>query len=238
MEIAISRVLDRVLDEVEAAQAAALGRLSEYLSVPSISAQPSHRGDCVRAAEWVRETLASLGFEASLRPTGGHPVVIAHHPGPGHGPRVLFYGHYDVQPPDPLELWTSPPFEPQVVDGPHGRRIVARGACDDKGQVSAFLECLRAWHAVTGSMPVPITVLIEGEEEVGSVHLPDVLQSARRELGADFVLISDSTQWSADVPAITTSLRGLVYMRSIFADRTRTCTPACSAARRSIRSTC
>ncbi|HKM63709.1 MAG TPA: dipeptidase [Acidisphaera sp.] len=205
--------IDRVLDELEAAQPAAVKRLSDLLAIPSVSAQPGHSRDCVRAAEWVRDTLVSLGFSASLRPTAGHPVVLAHHVGPEGGPHVLFYGHYDVQPPDPVALWTSPPFEPQVVDGPSGRRIVARGACDDKGQVAAFLESLRAWHAATGSIPVRMTVLIEGEEEVGSVNLPAFLRSARDELGADFVLISDSTQWSVDAPAITTSLRGLVYMQ-------------------------
>ena len=207
--------LIQVLDEVEAAQQAAIGRLSDFLAIPSISAQPAHRADCVRAAEWVRDCLASLGFTAALRPTAGHPVVLALHPGPAGaaGPHVLFYGHYDVQPPDPVALWTSPPFTPQIVEGPTGTRIVARGACDDKGQVAAFLESLRAWHAATGSIPVRMTVLIEGEEEVGSVNLPHFLRSARDELGADFVLISDSTQWSEDVPAITTSLRGLVYMQ-------------------------
>jgi acetylornithine deacetylase/succinyl-diaminopimelate desuccinylase-like protein len=208
--------ITRVLDQVEAAQPAAVARLAEFLSIPSVSAQPTHRADCVRAAEFVRDTLVSLGFSASLRPTAGHPVVLAHHAGPkggGNGPHVLFYGHYDVQPPDPLGLWTSPPFTPQVVDGPNGKRIVARGACDDKGQVAAFLESLRAWHAASGEMPVRMTVLIEGEEEVGSVNLPEFLRSARDELGADFVLISDSTQWSPVVPAITTSLRGLVYMQ-------------------------
>src|SRR5271157_2669109 len=193
--------IDRVLDELEAAQPAAVKRLSDLLAIPSVSAQPGHSRDCVRAAEWVRDTLVSRGFSASLRPTAGHPVVLAHHVGPEGGPHVLFYGHYDVQPPDPVALWTSPPFEPQVVDGPSGRRIVARGACDDKGQVAAFLESLRAWHAATGSIPVRMTVLIEGEEEVGSVNLPAFLRSARDELGADFVLISDSTQWSVDAPA-------------------------------------
>ena len=128
--------IDRVLDELEAAQPAAVKRLSDLLAIPSVSAQPGHAGDCVRAAEWVRDTLVSLGFTASLRPTAGHPVVLARHAGPGRGPHLLFYGHYDVQPPDPLALWTSPPFEPQVVDGPSGQRIVARGACDDKGQVA------------------------------------------------------------------------------------------------------
>lgn len=110
--------------------------LFDLLRIPSISAQPAHVADCVRAAVWCRDRLTVLGFTAELRPTPGHPVVVAHHPGPpGYtGPHVLFYGHYDVQPVDPVELWTHPPFEPQYLDGPRGKRFVARGAVDDKGR--------------------------------------------------------------------------------------------------------
>ena len=122
-------------------------RWFELLRIPSVSAQPPHAADCRRAAEWVRGQLAAMGFAANLRETAGHPVVVAHHPGPtGAGPHLLFYGHYDVQPPEPLELWTSPPFEPVLTEGPNGPRVVARGAVDDKGQTMTWLEALRFWH--------------------------------------------------------------------------------------------
>ena len=134
--------LTAVLDHADAGLVASRDRLFELLRIPSISAQPAHAGDCVRAAEWWQAQLTGLGFSASVRPTKGHPVVVGHYPGPAgyKGPHVLFYGHYDVQPVDPVSLWTSPPFEPQLVDGPRGKRYVARGAVDDKGQTMMFLE--------------------------------------------------------------------------------------------------
>lgn len=190
----------------------ARARLIDWLGIPSISAQPAHAADCLRAAEWVRARLEAIGFRAETRPTAGHPVVLAHHPGtlPG-APRLLFYGHYDVQPADPLELWTSPPFEPVIEQGPHGPRVRARGAVDDKGQTMMWLEALAAWHRVAGGPPCPVTVLIEGEEEVGSPSLDAFLAANRAELGADVAVISDTGMWDIDTPAITTRLRGLVY---------------------------
>jgi acetylornithine deacetylase/succinyl-diaminopimelate desuccinylase-like protein len=187
--------------------------LFALLSIPSISAQPGHRQDCARAAEWWRDQLAGLGFQAEIRPTSGHPVVVGHCNGlPGYtGPHILFYGHYDVQPVDPLDLWTSPPFEPQLVEGPRGMRIVARGAVDDKGQTVMFLEALRAWHTAGGGIPARITVLIEGEEEVGSVNLEPFLKANKDDLAADLALISDTGMWDVDTPAITTRLRGMTY---------------------------
>lgn len=202
---------DAVLAQLERDYPAAQARLMEWLRIPSISAQPAHAADCVRAGQWVVEQLQALGFTASLRPTAGHPVVVAHHPGPGTGPHVMFYGHYDVQPPEPLELWTSPPFEPVIVDGPHGPRVRARGAVDDKGQSSMWLEALRAWHAVTGSIPVRCTVLVEGEEEVGSPSLDPFLEANAEELKADICIISDTGMWDIATPAVSTRLRGLVY---------------------------
>jgi acetylornithine deacetylase/succinyl-diaminopimelate desuccinylase-like protein len=140
-------------------------------------------------------------------------VVLGHHPGPGgDAPHLLFYGHYDVQPPEPLELWTSPPFEPAVVEGPHGPRVVARGAVDDKGQTMTWLEAFRAWEAEGGGLPVRVTVLVEGEEEVGSPNLPAFLAANRDELRADVVVISDTGLWDIDTPAITTRLRGSTYV--------------------------
>jgi acetylornithine deacetylase/succinyl-diaminopimelate desuccinylase-like protein len=205
--------LAAVLRHADASLEASRGRLFDLLRIPSISAQPAHRQDCARAAEWVRGQLAGLGFQADVRPTAGHPVVVAHHAGPANynGPHVLFYGHYDVQPVDPLELWTSPPFEPQLVDGPRGKRFVARGAVDDKGQSMMFIEALRAWKEAAGSIPARITMLVEGEEEVGSPSLEPFLVANKDELAADLGLISDTGMWDVDTPAITTRLRGMTY---------------------------
>ncbi len=189
-------------------------RLFDLLRIPSISAQPAHQVDCQRAAAWSRDRFAELGFRADIRPTQGHPVVVAHHDGPAGyaGPHILFYGHYDVQPVDPVELWSSPPFDPQLVDGPRGKRFVARGAVDDKGQWMMFVEALRAWHDAGGGIPARITVVLEGEEEVGSVNLEPFLKAHAGELKADLGLISDTGMWDVETPAITTRLRGMTYV--------------------------
>ncbi len=206
-------VTERVLARIEADFAAHQGRWLDWLRIPSISAQPAHAADCRRAAEFTRAGLSEIGFTAAVRETAGQPAVVAHHPGPGpDAPHLLFYGHYDVQPPEPLELWTSPPFEPAIVDGPHGTRVVARGAVDDKGQAAMWLGALRAWVEETGGLPVRATVLIEGEEEIGSPSLESFLEANRNELRTDIAVISDTATWNIDTPAITTSLRGLVYM--------------------------
>jgi acetylornithine deacetylase/succinyl-diaminopimelate desuccinylase-like protein len=205
---------EKLLSRIDADHDAAVGRLVEWLRIPSVSAQPAHSADCVRAAEWVRDQLAALGFEASLRQTPKHPVVVAHHPGPGNGaPHLLYYGHYDVQPADPLELWTSPPFEPALVDGPHGRRLVARGAVDDKGQTLMWIEALRAWHALAGGPPCAITAVIEGEEEIGSPNLEPFLAAHAAELKADAAVISDTGMWDVETPALSTRLRGMCYVQ-------------------------
>jgi acetylornithine deacetylase/succinyl-diaminopimelate desuccinylase-like protein len=202
-----------VLDHADANLSASRERLFELLRIPSISALPAHAADCKRAAAWWRDQLSGLGFSAEIRPTPGHPVVVGHFAGPADyaGPHVLFYGHYDVQPVDPVSLWDSPPFEPIYADGPRGKRFVARGAVDDKGQTVMFLEALRAWRTAGGGIPARITVLLEGEEEVGSVNLEAFLAANRRELAADLALISDTGMWDADTPAITTRLRGMTY---------------------------
>ncbi|MDQ2802752.1 MAG: M20/M25/M40 family metallo-hydrolase, partial [Pseudomonadota bacterium] len=202
-----------VLDHLDADHAGAMHRWFEWLRIPSVGAQPAHAGDCRRAAIWLSDELNALGFTASLHETPGQPAVIAHHPGPGGtAPRLLYYGHYDVQPAEPLDLWTSPPFEPQLVEHPLGRRVVARGAVDDKGQVRLWMEALRAWISVHGMPPAAITVLVEGEEEIGSPNLDAVLASERERLGADIAIISDTNMWGRDAPAITTRLRGLAYL--------------------------
>jgi acetylornithine deacetylase/succinyl-diaminopimelate desuccinylase-like protein len=205
--------LTAVLDHADANLTASRENLFDLLRIKSISAQPAHAADCVKAAEWWRDQLTGLGFDAAVRPTAGHPVVVGRLDGPADykGPHILFYGHYDVQPVDPLSLWHSDPFDPQLVDGPRGKRYVARGAVDDKGQTLMFLEALRAWHTAGGGIPARITVLIEGEEEIGSVSLDPFLRENKAELAADIALISDTGMWDAETPAITTRLRGMTY---------------------------
>ena len=150
--------MEQILKHIDDHLDASVQRLFSLLRIPSISAQPAHAGDCRKAAEWARDTLAEMGFAARLSETSGLPGVIATHHGAGpDAPHVLFYGHYDVQPPDPLALWNSDPFDPQLVDGPRGKRIVARGAVDDKGQVVSFFEACRAHLAVNGKLPVRLT---------------------------------------------------------------------------------
>ena len=203
---------DDVLSHLDANLDPARERWFDLLRIPSISAQPAHAADCVRTAEWMRDQFAGLGFDVAVHGTAGHPVVLGHHPGPGGDtPHVLFYGHYDVQPADPLELWHADPFEPKLTDGPHGKRVVARGAVDDKGQVMTWLEAMRAWHAVSGTLPCRVTVLVEGEEEIGSPNLEPFLLAHVEALRADVAVISDTGMWDIDTPAVTTRLRGMVY---------------------------
>ena len=213
MPVPARSTIASVLDHVDANLTASRENLFSLLRIKSISAQPAHAADCVKAAEWWCDQLSGLGFEASVTPTVGHPVVVGRLPGPSDyaGPHILFYGHYDVQPVDPVSLWHSDPFEPQLVDGPHGRRYVARGAVDDKGQTLMFLEALRAWHSAGSGIPARITVLIEGEEEVGSANLDAFLKSHKADLAADVALISDTGMWDVNTPAITTRLRGMTY---------------------------
>ncbi len=201
--------VDAVLAQVDADFDAALARLFEVLRMRSISTDPEFTAETRACAEWHARDLASIGFDASVRDTPGHPIVLAHDHAAA-GTRVLFYGHYDVQPVDPLELWDTDPFEPALVTRPDGsRQIVARGAADDKGQLMTFVEACRAWKAVTGSLPLGVTVLLEGEEESGGVNLPGFLEANTEELRADVALICDTNMWDANTPAITTSLRGL-----------------------------
>jgi acetylornithine deacetylase/succinyl-diaminopimelate desuccinylase-like protein len=202
--------MEQILKHIDDQLEISVARLFGLLRIPSISAQPAHAADCRRAAEWARDTLGEMGFVARLSETSGLPGVIAqnHDAGP-QAPHVLFYGHYDVQPADPLALWNSDPFDPQLVAGPRGKRIVGRGAVDDKGQVVSFFEACRAHLAVNGKLPVRLTVLLEGEEECGSPSLPELLTNERETLAADFVLVADTNMWNFETPAITTSLRGL-----------------------------
>jgi acetylornithine deacetylase/succinyl-diaminopimelate desuccinylase-like protein len=205
--------LQSVLDHIDADFNNSLERLFTLLRIKSISAEPAFAGDCKQAADHLAKDLASIGFAAEVRPTAGHPAVVGKSNGNGGTkPHVLFYGHYDVQPVDPLDLWHRPPFEPVVTDHADGRRIiVARGAEDDKGQLMTFVEACRAWKAVTGSLPLDVTVLLEGEEEVGSKNFVPFLQANKDEFKADFALVCDTGMWDPTTPAITTMLRGLLY---------------------------
>lgn len=201
--------LDDVLARIDADLEPALERLFALLRIKSISTDPAYAQDCRTCAEWHAKDLAEIGFDASVRDTAGHPMVVGHNRKAA-GPSVLFYGHYDVQPVDPLELWDHDPFEPMLTTLPDGTRIIkARGASDDKGQIQTFVEACRAWKAVTGSLPIPITVLLEGEEESGGVNLPPFLQANAAELKADIGLICDTNMWNPSTPAIVTMLRGL-----------------------------
>ena len=201
--------LEAVLNRIDETLPQALERLLDLLRIPSISTDPAYKPDCARAADWMAAELASLGFEASARPTPGHPMVVAHG-GEGTGKHLLFYGHYDVQPVDPLPLWHRDPFDPEVQDGPRGKLIRGRGAADDKGQLMTFVEACRAWKAVHGTLPGKLTIFLEGEEESGSPSLIPFMQDNAAELKADIALICDTGLFDDNTPAITTMLRGLL----------------------------
>jgi acetylornithine deacetylase/succinyl-diaminopimelate desuccinylase-like protein len=208
-------MIEQVLRTVDDRFDESLRSLMDLLRIPSVSTKPDHAEHCVRCAQWLARVLGAGGLRASVEPTGGHPVVLArneHKPG---RPTVMFYGHYDVQPPEPLDLWTTPAFEPTVRDDGTGHRAVfARGAVDDKGQVWCHVEAVRAWQA-HGGLPVNLTMLIEGEEECGSNNLEPFIRANVNELKGDVCVISDTNQFARGVPAITCGLRGLVYTEVI-----------------------
>jgi acetylornithine deacetylase/succinyl-diaminopimelate desuccinylase-like protein len=203
-------VINPVLEAIDARIGESVERLFELLRIPSISTDPAYDADCRRAAEWLVAELKAIGFDASVRDTAGHPMVVAHHDGPEGTPHVLFYGHYDVQPVDPLELWEDDPFAPTLKQRDGVKVITGRGASDDKGQLMTFLEACRAWKAVHGTLPCRITVLLEGEEESGSPSLKPFLKANAEELKADFALVCDTGMWDRETPAISVALRGLV----------------------------
>ncbi|MBN9010971.1 MAG: M20/M25/M40 family metallo-hydrolase, partial [Rhizobiales bacterium] len=195
-------MIDDVLAKVDANLQASLERLFALLRIETISTDPAYAGEVRKGAEWLVADLKSMGFAASLRETPGHPIVVAHDETVKEGPHVLFYGHYDVQPVDPLELWKTPPFEPSVGKGEDGsEQIRARGAADDKGQLMTFLEACRAWKA-TGGLPVRVSIILEGEEESGSTNLAAFLAANKEELKADIALVCDTSMWDARTPAI------------------------------------
>jgi acetylornithine deacetylase/succinyl-diaminopimelate desuccinylase-like protein len=202
--------LDQVLARVDADLDAALKRLFEVLRIKSISTDPAYAKDVKACAEWHVADLESIGFKAAAHATPGHPIVVAHDRSTP-GPTALFYGHYDVQPVDPLELWDRDPFDPAIETREDGTKLIrARGAADDKGQLMTFVEACRAWKAVTGKLPIGVTVLLEGEEETGGINLPPFMKAHAGELRADIGLICDTNMWNPTTPAIQTMLRGMV----------------------------
>ncbi|GHF69956.1 M20/M25/M40 family metallo-hydrolase [Seohaeicola zhoushanensis] len=200
--------LDAVLARIDADLPAATERLLDLLRIPSISTDPAFKADCDAAADWLVADLNALGIAAEKRTTPGHPMVVGHIEGTG--PHLLFYGHYDVQPVDPLDLWDRDPFDPEIQDTPKGKVIRARGAADDKGQLMTFVEACRAWKEVKGELPCRLTFFLEGEEESGSPSLVPFMKENAEELKSDLALICDTGLFESRVPAITTMLRGLL----------------------------
>ena len=189
--------------------ARAQDELFAFLRIPSVSARSEHKADCAAAAQFVADALTQIGLTTTIEPTPGHPIVVGEWRGAGpDAPTLLVYGHYDVQPAEPLELWTSPAFEPTVRDG----RIYARGSVDDKGQLYLHIKALEAHLAVRGTLPVNVIVLAEGEEEVGSENLEQFLEREKGRLACDAVVISDSTMFAPGIPSILSSLRGMAYL--------------------------
>ncbi|WP_152976117.1 M20/M25/M40 family metallo-hydrolase [Ensifer adhaerens] len=201
-----------ILERADANLPKSLDRLFDLVRIKSISTDPAFKADCRKAAEWLVAELNGLGFTASIRDTPGHPMVVAHHAGAtADAPHVLFYGHYDVQPVDPLNLWDTDPFEPGVKELEPGRKVITgRGTADDKGQLLTFVEAARAYKEVHGSLPCRVTILFEGEEESGSPSLKPFLEANAAELKADYALVCDTSMWDRDTPAISAGLRGLV----------------------------
>ncbi len=202
--------MNKVIDFINTNRDRYIHELTEYLAIPSISALPQHKGDVRRAAEWTSAELTRVGLEnVRLEETPGHPIVYGEWLRAEGAPTILFYGHYDVQPVDPLDLWETPPFEATVRDG----EIYARGAADDKGQIFMHFKAIEAHMKQNGRLPVNMKVLLEGEEEVGSENLDDFIRANRDALKADVVVISDSPMFERGVPSICYGLRGLAYFQ-------------------------
>ena len=200
---------DKILAEIDRALPESLERLFALMKIQSISTDPAYKAECRKAAEWLAKDLNTMGFAASVRSTAGHPIVIGHHD--GEGPHVLFYGHYDVQPVDPLNLWDDEPFAAKLRTREDGsKEIFGRGSADDKGQLMTFLEACRAYKKVNGRLPCRVTVMLEGEEETGSPSLKPFLEANKKELKADIALVCDTNMLDRETPAISTGLRGLM----------------------------
>ena len=202
--------LSNVLQQIDSETDAALNRLFDLLRIKTISTDPAYANDCIKGADWLVSELQSIGITASKRDTPGHPMVVAHSDKLEGQPHVLFYGHYDVQPVDPLDLWDRDPFDPAIEKTPGGDVIRARGAADDKGQLMTFIEACRAWKTVNGTLPVNVTFFFEGEEESGSPSLVPFLKANKDELSVDLALVCDTGMWDENTPAICTMLRGML----------------------------
>jgi acetylornithine deacetylase/succinyl-diaminopimelate desuccinylase-like protein len=202
--------MNNVIDYINTHRDRYIDELGAFLAIPSVSALPEHAGDVRACAEWAKAEMERVGLQnVRLIETPGHPVVYADWLGAEGAPTILFYGHYDVQPVDPLELWESPPFQATVRDG----ELYARGAVDDKGQVFMHFKAIEAHLRQNGRLPVNIRMILEGEEEVGSAHLDDFVREHRSDLAADVVVISDSPMFDRGIPSICYGLRGLVYFQ-------------------------
>jgi acetylornithine deacetylase/succinyl-diaminopimelate desuccinylase-like protein len=200
--------MEAVQNYIQANRQRFLDELLDFLRIPSISADTKYKDDVMRAANWLSAELKRIGMDSvEIFPTKGHPIVYGEKKVSASLPTILVYGHYDVQPPDPLNLWNSPPFEPVIKD----EKIYARGSCDDKGQVYMHVKALEAMMA-TGQLACNVKVMFEGEEEVGSVNLGQFLEANKAKLSADVILVSDTSIIANDVPSITTGLRGLSYV--------------------------
>lgn len=206
---------DTVLAAADQGFEKSVDRLFDFVRIQSISTDAAYNAECEKAARWLVAQLVDLGFAAEMRPTAGRPMVVAHYTQKSTAtktPHVLFYGHYDVQPVDPVELWHTPPFEPARRKDKDGvERMYGRGTADDKGQLMTFVEAARAWISATGSLPIKATFLIEGEEESGSPSLIPFLKANKAELSCDAAFVCDTNMWDPKTPAITTRLRGLVH---------------------------
>lgn len=203
--------MEQVLRYLRENHARSVQELIDYVRIPSVSAQPQHKPDMQRSAEWIAGKAQEAGLAAEIIPTKGHPIVLARTPRRKGKPHFLVYGHYDVQPAEPFELWKSPPFEPRL----EGKFLYGRGASDNKGQHLAHLRAIEAYLKTGTDLPCDISFLIEGEEEVGSKNLPEFLKSQRTELDVDGVVISDTGIPSVKQPAVTYSLRGIVAIEII-----------------------
>lgn len=199
-----------VLELIDSELDNSIERLMDFLRIESVSTDPAYAQHCLSAADWLVADLKSFGIDAQRRDTPGHPMVVGHVKGPAESPHLLFYGHYDVQPVDPLHMWHRPPFDPAIEETENGPVIRARGASDDKGQLMTFVEACRAWKTVHGELPCRITFFFEGEEESGSPSLPDFMVENKEELTADIALICDTSMVAPGVPSIASQLRGML----------------------------
>lgn len=202
--------MEAILKYIESNRSRYLAELKEFIAIPSISTSPDHRKDIKRCAEWIAAHLKDIGMQGiRIHPTKGHPIVYAEWLGAPGAPTILLYGHYDVQPVDPVNLWTTPPFQATI----RGENIYARGTADDKGQVLIHFKSIEAFMKKEGRLPVNLKMIIEGEEEIGSEHLAGFVKANKKLLKADLVVISDTSMFAKGVPSLCYGLRGLSYMQ-------------------------